>query len=330
MCKMYMMAESLKYREIRPPLTRPRDFNTFWSQTLSELTQQRLNIQLQRDEIRSRGITLQWLTFQSFDNSIIHAYSLTQNDKQPHPLVIHTHGYIGQCDVMWHWAESGLNVLGFDIRGYGRSHDAIKDRSEHGYILTGVESELSSVLRGAICDYVRAYEVARELLGIQPERSIFYGYSFAGALALIAAAITKSPDLLVSAVPTLGWAEGRYQLVKNGSGLEINRYLGQYPDQYERVMMVLSYFDTMNFADMVSCPSLIGLGIDDAIVPAPTVYAIISHLTAPHEIREFPVSHSTTPQEKLWHRFENEWIELALKGVSEPFGKGEKLKVITS
>lgn len=328
-CARKNMCESIKYRDNHPPLTRPKDFNTFWIQTLDQLAQQDLGIQPLQHE-SAEGLTLQWLSFRSFGGALIHAYCLSWNDEQPHPLVIHTHGYIGQCDVMWRWAKRGLNVFGFDIRGYGRSHDAINERSSCGYILTGIESQQTSVLRGAVCDYVRAQDVAEYLLGARPQRSIYYGNSFAGALAFIAAAITKIPDLLIAAVPTLGWAEGRLQWVKKGSGLEINQYLERYPEQTEQVMKVLSYFDTMNFADRVTCPALIGLGVRDEVVPAPTVYAIINHLSSPYEVREFPVSHSSEPQEKLWFRFESEWLELAVNGASQSFGGGEKLRVMRS
>jgi cephalosporin-C deacetylase-like acetyl esterase len=108
--------------------------------------------------------------------------------------------------------------------------------------------------------------------------------------------------------------------VRCGSGLEINRYLDAYPARTAQVMDALSYFDTMNFADLVACPALVGLGARDEIVPAPTVYAIVNHLSCPHEVREFPVSHSSEPQEGLWSRFESEWLELARAGIPDAFG----------
>lgn len=330
MCTENLMTHSTQYRNICPPITRPNDFDLFWQQTLGELAQQDFNIQFTEKETRPGGINLQWLTFRSFNGAIIHAYYLSCEDGLSRPLVIHTHGYVGQCDVMWRWVDKGLNIFGFDLRGYGRSHEAITEQALSGYILTGIESAQTSVLRGAICDYVRASEVATQLINTPPERYVFYGHSFAGALALISTALTQSADLLISGVPTLGWAEGRRYYVKNGSGLEINRYLHQHPEQALQVMKSLSYFDTMNFADRIKCPSLIGVGVQDDIVPAPTVYAIINHLKSPHEVREFPVSHSSDPLEKLWSSFESEWINLALNGALSTFGKGSILQVIPS
>jgi cephalosporin-C deacetylase len=88
--------------------------------------------------------------------------------------------------------------------------------------------------------------------------------------------------------------------VKSGSGAEIAHYLDARPENSEDVMLVLRYFDAMNFAGMIRCGTLIGLGLRDPVVPAETVYSIANHLSAPFEIMEFPVSHSELPEEKRW------------------------------
>src|SRR3712207_8477025 len=61
-------------------------------------------------------------------------------------------------------------------------------------------------------------------------------------------------------------------------------------------MVVLSYFDPMNFAANIRCPTLVGLGLEDDVVPAPTVYAIANHLGGPHEVIRLPVSHTRSEE----------------------------------
>ncbi len=85
-------------------------------------------------------------------------------------------------------------------------------------------------------------------------------------------------------------------------------------------MVVLSYFDPTNFAESIRSPTLLGVGLSDDVVPANTVYAIANHLTAPHEIMEFPVSHSDTPEEQRWSHFEAYWLRLACEGIPADFG----------
>ncbi len=92
-------------------------------------------------------------------------------------------------------------------------------------------------------------------------------------------------------------------------------------------MVVLSYFDPMNFAADISCPSFVGLGLEDDVVPAPTVYAIANHLGGPHEVLRLPVSHTERPEEKLWDRFEARWLRLAVEGVPPDFGERKESSI---
>jgi cephalosporin-C deacetylase len=245
---------------------------------------------------------LSQLTFHSLGGVEVTGYSLGWPDDAPRPLVVHSHGYGSQCDIQWKWAEAGYNVAGIDIRGFGRSAAAVPAPSRWGYVLTGIESPETSVLRGAVCDYGRTMQLARDL--------------FAGGLALMAEALWDTSDLLVLGVPTYGWAEGRYFLVKSGSGAEIAHYLEERPEATEDIMLVLRYFDAVNFAGMVSCETLIGLGLNDPVVPAETVYSIANHFAAPCEIMEFPVSHTALPEEQRWEEFETRWLALG-RGESE-------------
>src|SRR5918998_484683 len=113
--------------------------------------------------------------------------------------------------------------------------------------------------------------------------------------------------------------EERSFLVKERSGDEIKRYLEAHPEREEDLMTVLSYFDPTNFANDVRCPTLVGPGLLDDVVPAPTVRAI----GGPHEVVDLPVSHTQLPEEQLWYDFEAYWFRLAVGGVPPGFG-GER------
>jgi cephalosporin-C deacetylase-like acetyl esterase len=80
----------------------------------------------------------------------------------------------------------------------------------------------------------------------------------------------------------------------------------------------------MNFAAAIRCPTLVGLGLEDSVVPAPTVYAIVNHLSVPHQVVRLPVSHTDLPEEKLWNRFEAYWLRLVVEGVPPNFGENER------
>ncbi|MEM8969869.1 MAG: acetylxylan esterase [Bacteroidota bacterium] len=308
-------------KEIKPILTKPVDFEHFWRKTREELLALPLSISYEPTDTKNQDCTLTNISFLSLENQRIHGYALQWNDSQPRPLIVHAHGYMSQTEVRWEWAQQGFNIVGVDIRGFGRSRTAVPNPSQWGYVLTGIESPEQSVLRGAVCDYIQAVRVAQEICAEKASRLVLQGMSFAGGLALMAEYVLQAADLLVLGVPTFGWAEGRKFFAQSGSGQEINRFLKIHPEYEEDTMLVLRYFDPVNFASYIQCPTLVGVGIKDPVVPAYTVYAIANHLSGPHEIMEFPVSHTDLPEEQHWKKFEEYWIQLAQKSISQDFGK---------
>lgn len=291
-------------------IDKPEDFDFFWKDTLAELNY--YERQFEKTLSNSRGSVSHYtINFNSWKNTPILGYCLLWDDAQPRPLLIYTHGYNGQCNIEWQWAELGFNIFGFDTRGFGRSPVPIH---KDGWILTGIESPVTSILRGAICDYVRATEIARCITQASILRTFYYGCSFGGAMALMAEALNQSADMLAAGAPTFGWMAGRRKLAKLGSGDEINRYIRVHPEQEDNIMNTLSYFDTANFAPLIKKPTLIGIGQKDMVVPAETVQAICKQLDCPHVIREFPYGHSSRPEEQLWQNFDKEWQQMARTG----------------
>lgn len=301
---------------------RPPDFERFWAKTMAELGGVSADV-VGRTAGGEGRLDLLDLEFSSLWGARIRGYLLRWDDDVPRPLVVHSHGYGARCEPEWAWAARGAHVLGVDIRGFGRSADAVPQRSPWGFMLTGREAPETHVLRGVVCDFVRAVEVGRRLVAGRVSRLVVHGTSFSGALGLMAEALLHSSDLLAVAVPTFGWTEARHFFVRAGSGNEVNEFLDSHPDEAEDLMLVLRYFDTMYFAGLVRCPTLIGVGIADDVVPSPTVYAIANHLSCAREVMEFPVSHSVLPEERLWDRFEDRWLQLALHGVPAGFGTGD-------
>ena len=304
-----------------PKLTGQDDFQSFWQGTIAELDQTAPDTDSEPFSYEPYPhLTGRKLRFSSLGNVRIAGYAVGWRDDRPRPMVIHAHGYGGRVAVQWLWARSGLNVVGFDVRGFGSSFHAVPELSPWGFMLTGIDAPHHHVLRGAVCDYVRAHQVGLELFGHRTMRTVFHGFSFSGALALMSEAVTPAASLLVLGVPTFGWHEGRLMLVESGSAVEVRRYLERRPSERKRVMKTLSYFDSMNFAPVVECPTLAGYGRKDSVVPPQTVLAILRHLRCRRETMSMPMSHTDEPEEAMWDLFDAAWIEMAQQGIPPEFG----------
>jgi cephalosporin-C deacetylase len=214
-------------------------------------------------------------------------------------------------------------VFGFDARGFGRSADGV-DVSAHGYVLTGIDSPETSIVRGAVADYLQAIRTAEMLLDGRASSVTCHGFSFGAALALMGAALSERAGFLAAGQPTFGWNAERRRIALAGSTREINEYVAAHPRQRDRVMDTLEYFDTVHFASLVRCPALVGIGLDDDVVPSRTVLAVVNHMRCPLELRLLPVSHSNDPRESLWRDFHDEWLRYTIDGLPRDFGAAER------
>lgn len=298
----------------------PPDFGGFWTATIAALDQVPFDVRRTTRPGPDPGTRAHAISFRSWQRRRIHGYALTWDDDRPRPLVVHAHGYRSRVTPRVDWLRAGCHVLGFDIRGFGQSVDAVVSPSPDGWLLTGARHPETSVLRGAVCDYVRALQVAADL-EVATRRLVGHGVSLAGGLATMAEAVAGRADLLVLGVPTFGWAEGRRLLVERGSGAEIAHFLERHPEYPEDdLQTVMSYFDAALFAPAIRCATLIGIGEIDRVVPSPCVRAIAARLRAPHEIMTFPVSHDSGPAMRAWDAFDRRWLQLARDGLPDGFG----------
>lgn len=304
-----------------PAGTAPPDLGSFWTTTAEALARIPPDVRCVARPDPASAVRAYDLSFVSWDHRRIRGYAILWDDTTPRPLIVHAHGYRSQVEPRFEWARAGCHVVGFDIRGFGRSTDAVPAPARGGWLLTGLREPESSVLRGAVCDYVRATQVGT-LLGVPVLRRVTHGVSLAGGLAAMAEAVSPRADLLVLGVPTFGWVEGRRLLVERGSGAEVAEFLDTHP-QYpeEDLQAVLSYFDTSLLAPAIRCPTLIGIGRVDRVVPYASVRAIADALRAPVEVMTFPVSHDPGPEMAEWERFDRRWLALALGGVPAGFGQ---------
>ena len=304
-------------RATRPPLTRPDGFFPFWRETLASLATVPPNPRPGLAVTSPEGARVVPVRFASLGACDIQGFLIALDEDNRaaatgpplrRPLVVTTHGYNGQCNPVLearHTAACGADLFCFDVRGFGLSRSAC-EVDPRGYILTGLTDPRTSILRGAVCDYVRAAEVARRLGGGRG-RMVFHGRSYGGALAFLAQGLTARADYLAVALPTFGWLDGRRQLVSRGSGQEVNDHIARNPRVEAAAMATLRYFDTVNVADRIACPTLIGVAQRDDVVPAATVYAIANHMNPPPEIIELPVGHSTDDEERRWVDFDARW-----------------------
>lgn len=288
----------------------PPDFVPFWRETLAELNEVPLGLEVELQEAAEsgqEGLLLGEWSANSLGGRRIGG-PLAMPAKRRGPQWVYGHGY-GSVHAGCGWrpelARLGFIAVGCDARGYKRSRRP-GDPGVPGWILSGIEARESYILRGAVADTVRAVQVARALEGADPRQTVLEGGSFSGGTAVLAAPWIDDLAYLAARVPTFGAYDLRRTLVKRGSGAEINAYMEGLDEAGRRALRErLRYFDAVNAAAYIDgIPVTVGLGVSDVVVPGETVAAIYHAIPSPDkELLTVPCSHTDHPLAAQWSRF---------------------------
>ena len=174
-----------------------------------------------------------------------------------------------------------------------------------GLLTTGLESKETYAYRGVIADCVRGVDFLRSRPEIDPERIFACGSSQGGGLTLITSALRPEIKAGVAGYPFLCCYPEAMAMFRSYPYDELACYARAYPEEEERMLDTLRYFDAVNFAPRIKCPMVVGIALDDEVCPPETSYAAYRALTGHKELWLFPNSghgnaHDYPGQERAW------------------------------
>jgi cephalosporin-C deacetylase len=309
-----------RLREYRPPLTREPDFGKFWSETLGAARQIPLAPEVEAVDYPVDGLRVYRATYAGWDGARISGWYLAPEAASPLPALVVYHGYSGSKGAIYDllgWAGQGYAVLAVDVRGQnGDTADPTDYPSGHfqGWMTLGVLDPARYFYRGVFVDCVRALDFVADRPEVDPERIGVTGISQGGGLTIAVAGLDRRPKVAIADVPFLCHYRRAVDVTEQRPYGELIEYCRSHPGAEEQVFRTLSYFDAMNMAPDVGCPTLVSVGLLDMICPPSTVFAAYNHLgsatpmgEATKEIKVYPFGvhavHGNQWEEKLrWAR----------------------------
>ena len=304
-----------------PPLTAQPDFDAFWRETLAEAARAPLNVTLREVDYPAVGARVYDLRYDGWRGARIAAWWIVPQGKGPFPALVQYHGYSGsKAEVHPYliWALQGYAVLAVDVRGQsGDSPDPGPYSSGHvkGWMTQGILDPQEYYYRGVYVDCVRALDVAASRPEVDATRLGVMGVSQGGGLTLAVAALDRRPVVALPEVPYLCHFQRAVDMAVRHPYLEIAEYLMKYPDREEAVWRTLSYFDNLNLAARITCPTLLDVGLQDDICPPSSVYAVYNKICAPKEIKVYRF-HNHAAVEAHWvHKLR--WAHHYLQGLGQ-------------
>ncbi|MEM0052757.1 MAG: acetylxylan esterase [Nitrososphaeria archaeon] len=275
-------------KEYKPPLTRRNDFKRFWEENVKLAEEQPLNFNEKKVEYFTNRVEVYKIIFEGYiDKTPITAFfAKDSKSREPSPTIVFFHGYGSSKGVITDylgWIMLGFSILAVDVRGQaGEAPDYARYPFGNitGNMTKGIQDKSTYYYRYVFMDCYRAIKYVLERKDVDENRVGVSGMSQGGGLSIATAALHPKVKIAMPSVPYLCHFDRAVYVAESGPYLEILNYLRIRPEEEEKIMETLSYFDVMNFAPEINKPTIFSVGLIDTICPPSTVFATYNHLAS--------------------------------------------------
>lgn len=277
-------------------LTRQPDFEQFWQDRKKELSAVEPNFKLTKSDRSTDKLDVYLVEMSSYGNVKIRGWYTVPTTPGPHPAILSVPGYTSS---MWPYMDrTNAATFALNPRGHGNSKDDIDPQGEEFMFLNFDPGHLENYIYvGVYMDCIRAVDFLVSQPEIDAKRIGVEGGSQGGGLAFATAALDDRIIFCAPDIPWLGDWIGYFQTEYWGRE-NYPKLFEKFPNlTFEDINRFLSYFDTMNMAEWITCPVLMSVGLQDKVCPPKTSFAPYNALSSPKEYLVYPFAgHSTWQQ----------------------------------
>ena len=249
------------------------DFDEFWQRTLDELAAVAPEYSMTEEKDKSnKGGKVYRVKMKSLGGVEVQGY-LTMpakaSKKHTMPVLVH---YMGYGSKPWH-AEpyEGMERIEFVLstRGQGLNEPT---NTYGDWAVYGLGNRDSFYYRGAFMDLVRAIDFVCTLLEVDQRYIFAEGGSQGGAFTLVACSLDKRIRAAAPWIPFLSDYPDYFKIVHWPAEVIFKKQQETGISNRDLYKM-LSYFDVKNFTRRITCPILMGVGLQDPTCPPHTNFA---------------------------------------------------------
>ena len=259
----------------------PHDFDAFWNEILREASAIPLDAEVVPDPLRtSADVEVFQVFYTSLERVRVAAwYCRPVRRAERTPAVMFLPGYQMDPPIPKEWARKGYIALSVAPRGKLRSTRQFNP----GYpnLLThNIVDRHTYAYRGFYVDTWRGIDFLLSRPEVDSTRIGVTGSSQGGGLTITTAAMRPEVRAAAAGAPYLCGFMDAIELTRTYPYEEINDYLRLHPDRRPDVETTVAYFDGINFADRISCPTIVNIGLQDNVCPPETGYALFERIGA--------------------------------------------------
>jgi cephalosporin-C deacetylase len=273
------------------------EIRKFWEQTRAALAEVKMDARVEPVEEsdvftmegRIRTRTIYRVIMSSFEGRRIRAWYTVPTGQPPArgwPAIMEVPGYGGIMPLPTHLVQYGYATLSLYPRSQGESLKEWEIESGTRLVYHVTDRD-RYYYRGTYMDCVRGVDFLHSRAEIDTNRIGVWGFSQGGGLSLATAALDHRVSAAVAGVPWLCNFPVAAEITTSPY-VELHDYLAVHPEERDRALATLAYFDQLTLADAIACPTLIGSAIIDEVHPLRTVMPVFEKIQALKSIIVYP------------------------------------------
>jgi cephalosporin-C deacetylase len=267
--------------DYRTRTRKPDDFDAFWEGVQGQAAAIPLAPEMVPDPLRtSDDVEVLQVFYTSLDHVRVAAwYCRPARTAGPTPAILFLPGYQMDPPIPKEWARKGYSALSVAPRGKLRSMRQFNP----GYpnLLThNIVDRHTYAYRGFYVDCWRGIDFLLSRAEVDAGRIGVTGSSQGGGLTITTAAMRPEIRAAAAGAPYLCGYLDAIELTHTYPYEEINDYLRMHPESRRAVEDTVAYFDGINFADRITCPTIVNIGLQDNVCPPETGHALFNRIGA--------------------------------------------------
>ncbi len=293
--------------QIVVPPTARSDLRSFWTRSMEELRAVAPEFRVtERDSKDTTTRKLYEVEMRSLGGVRVRGWYETPLAPGRYPAVLRVPGYGEEMRPVRRFDD--MVVFSFNVRAHGNSQEDVSGEPVD-YWIRGLDDKNDYFYRGAFLDCVRAVDYLVSRSEVDPERIAIIGASQGGGLSFATAALDSRIALCAPDIPFLCDWVNYFELTE---WPEMNDWIAARSERtWATTLATLSYFDAMNLAPWIDCPVFMGVGLQDDVCPAATVFAAYNRVRAEKSFRVYPHER---------HRVGDEHRDLVYAWIRKRFG----------
>jgi len=298
----------------RETLMNSTDLKAFWETVRQELDEVPIDAEAELVEPEPVPLTRTFrLTLTGLDGVKFRAMLTLPSvgaDAGPLPVAVFTPGYGGDtahAALVGLCYDKRLALLTVYPRGQGESKQYWQVPDGLTKLTTGLDDPGNHYYRAAYADCMRGIDYICTREEIDPDRIGVIGMSQGGGLTLATASLDPRVKCAVAHEPFLCNYPVAVETATTGPYLELINHFEANPGSRDQALDTLAWFDPLNLAQFITCPTFISIGLADTTCPPETIRPVFERISAFKGLIEVPdAGHAWA---YLFRDFDDLWLK---------------------